>query len=348
MGYELDGAGTARVEGYFERIGQHLKDWRKRESFAIYALGILGDGERKSAEPIACRACATPEYARGMHEKLLHFVGESRWDDRAVRRESAMYAIEQLQKREPVTTWVVDDTGFLKQGRHSPGVQRQYTGSAGKIANCQIGVSLSIATPTEHLPIDFELYLPQSWIDDPVRRKRSRIPGEIAFQTKVQLAMGMLRRAAKDGIPGELVLADSFYGRSWEFRETIRDLGLDYAVAVDSDTRVWLLDAKDRRKGEATEVGQLGRELGKASFRRVTWRSGSKSTLSSRFCFRRVKVVQNDGAVPTRRESVWLMWEWPEGEASPTKFVLTTLPRRLSKTQIVRLTMERCGAHPIS
>src|SRR3954454_10180355 len=154
MSYELDQAATRRLQDYFEQIGEILGDRRRRASFAMYAMGILGEGERKSAEPIAARACADPERARAMHEKLLHFVEQSRWDDRAVRLESARYALEALGKREPITTWIIDDTGFLKQGTHSVGVQRQYTGSAGKITNCQIGVSLSIATCTEHAPID--------------------------------------------------------------------------------------------------------------------------------------------------------------------------------------------------
>src|SRR5207253_8440839 len=122
------------------------------------------------------------ERARAMHEKLLHFVGQSRWDDRAVRLESARYALEALGKREPITTWIIDDTGFLKQGTHSVGVQRQYTGSAGKIANCQIGVSLSVATSTEQIPIDFELYLPEMWAEDPALRAEAKIPDSVTFK----------------------------------------------------------------------------------------------------------------------------------------------------------------------
>jgi SRSO17 transposase len=342
MGYELDGAGMGRVEEYFEHnIGKHLRDHRKRESFAMYAYGILGDGERKSAEPIAARACADPEKARAYHEKLLHFVGRSHWDDRAVRLEAARYALAELQKHERITTWVIDDTGFLKQGKHSVGVQRQYTGSAGKIANCQLGVSLCIATPTEHLPIDFELYLPKSWIEDTKRRKETRVPTDVVFKTKVELAIDMIQRAAHDGIPGEIVLADSFYGRSWELREAVRRVGLDYAVAVDADTRVWQLDAREHRTGDPVRVKELGLALGPRAFRRVTWRFGSKSKLSSRFSFCRVKAVQDDGLEPTQREAVWLMIEWPEGESEPSKFVLTTLPTSLGKSQIARLVKER-------
>jgi SRSO17 transposase len=102
--------------------------------------------------------------------------------------------------------------GNAKRRSHSVGAQRQYTGSAGKITNCQIGVSLSLATHTEHVPVDFELYLPESWTEDPARRKEARIPGAIQFQTKPQLGIAMVRRALADGLPRGVVLADSAYG----------------------------------------------------------------------------------------------------------------------------------------
>src|SRR3712207_1817320 len=126
-----EAAVAARLEQYFDRIGTHLKDWRKRESFAMYAAGILGDGERKSVEPIAARACPDPTQLHNVHCKLLYFLAQSKWDDRAVRREAARYALEAVQQEGSVVPWIIDDTGFRKQGKHSVGVQRQYTGSAG-------------------------------------------------------------------------------------------------------------------------------------------------------------------------------------------------------------------------
>src|SRR6266849_9008802 len=187
-GNPLEIAAAARLEDFFgERLGAHLKDHRKRASFAMYAFGILGDGERKSAEPIAARACADPDQTKRVHDKLIHFLARSVWNDRAVRLEAARYAVEAVQKREQVTTWIVDDTGFLKQGTHSVGVHRQYSGSAGKIANCQMGVSLAVATAAEQIPIDFDLYLPESWTENRARRKEARIPDDVAFKTKPQL-----------------------------------------------------------------------------------------------------------------------------------------------------------------
>jgi SRSO17 transposase len=341
MNYSLNEAGVARVADYFERIGRHLPRHDQRASFATYAFGILAEGDRKSVEPIAARADPDPEEAARTHDRLLHFLRESPWNDRSVRREAAGYVIEALQRREPITTWILDDTGMLKQGKHSPGVQRQYTGSAGKIANCQIAVTLSIATRTEQIPIDCELYLPKSWINDRDRCAAARIPESVPFLTKTEQALEMIRRAASDGIPGDIVLADAFYGRSHELRQAVRGLGLDYAMAIDLDTKVWVLDTRERRRGEPSEVGSVGEMLPAKAFRKVTWRDGTHGKLASRFCFRRVKVAQDDGTEPSEREPVWLAIEWPYDEAKPTRFVLTTLRRRMTKKQIVRTIKER-------
>jgi SRSO17 transposase len=334
-------AAAARLEGFFERIGVHLKDRRKRESFAMYAFGILGDGERKSAEPIAARACADPDQTNNVHSKLIYFLARSAWDDRAVRLEAARHAIEAVQEREPVTTWIVDDTGFLKQGTHSVGVQRQYTGSAGKITNCQVGVSLAVATASEQIPVDFELYLPTSWIEDPARRHEARIPDEVIFKTKVQLALEMIERAVREGIPGSILLADSAYGDSTDFRNGLRALGLDFAVGVLPTLGVVRLDRLDRINARRESVAELVAALPKKAFRRLVWRDGTRRKMRSRFCFVRVKTTHDDGIALADREPLWLVAEWPEGESKPTKFILTTLTRRMSHKQIVRILKER-------
>jgi len=333
-------ATAARLEQFFSRIGIHLKDKRKRESFAMYAFGILGDGERKSCEPMAARGCPDPETTKRMQDKLLHFLRCAVWDDHAVRREAVRYAIDAVQKREPVTTWIVDDTGFLKQGKHSVGVQRQYTGSAGKVANCQIGVSLAVATGSEQIPVDFELYLPESWTSDPARRKEARIPADILFKTKTDLALEMIARASTAGIPGEILLADSAYGDDAGFRDAVRILGFDYAVGVKAHTSVVRLGANGEPVGDPTSVAELATQMSK-SFRCLSWREGTNKTMSSRFCFVRVKTTHADGFSLAEREPIWLVAEWPEGDAKPCKFILTTLRRRMSKKEIVRVLKER-------
>lgn len=334
-------ATAARLEDFFGRIDTHLKDSRKRESFAMYACGILGDGERKSAEPIAARACADPEEVHNVHHKLLYFLGRSVWDDRAVRLEAARYAVEAIKQREPITAWIVDDTGFLKQGDDSVGVQRQYTGTAGKITNCQIGVSLAVASSTDHLPLDFELYLPDCWANDAERREQARIPKEVTFKTKIALALGMIERAVKAGITGEIMLADAAYGDSSEFRNGVRKLGFDFAVGVQSTLRVVRLDSRDQINEKPVTAAELVARLGPKAFRKITWREGSRAKLSSRFCFVRVKTTHDDGIEFAEHEPLWLIAEWPEGDEKPSKFLLTTLARRMSRKQIVRICKER-------
>ena len=337
----LGSAAVSRLTAYFERIGSHLPRREQRESFATYFFGILSDGERKSVEPIAARACGDPHGTKRSQDRLLHFLGQSPWSDQAVRREAARHAISAMSEHAPVTTWIIDDTGFLKQGSHSVGVQRQYTGSAGKVTNCQIGVSLSVASRTEHVPIDFALYLPKAWLDSPARCRQARIPANTTFKTKPELALDLVARALDDKLPGEIVLADAAYGTSVEFRNGLVAYGLDYAVGVNGTTKVWTLDARDRRSRESVPAADLGIQLGRKAFRHLTWRDGTRGPMFSKFCFRRVIIAQDDGTPTSDRDPVWLVIEWPDGESRPTKFTLTTLPRRMSKKQIARTIKER-------
>ena len=342
MSYEADNAMEGRLREFlYGRVGRRLARREQRESFATYAHGILGEGERKSVEPIAARAAAAPLECERVQARLLNFLRDSPWDDQSVRREAASYVIEALQRQEPVTVWIIDDTGFPKQGKHSVGVQRQYSGTLGKVGNCQVGVSLSVATRHEHVPIDFALYMPEAWTENAERRSKARVPEGLVFKTKTELALDLITRAMDDRVPGEIVLADAAYGGSSEFRNTVRMFGLDLGVAVKGNTKVWALDTIERRRGEPLEARALGIKLGHGAFRRLTWRIGTGRKMSSRFAFRRVKVAHDDGTDAGDREPLWLVMEWPHGAATPMKYILTTLPRRMSKKEIVRTIQER-------
>jgi len=264
MDIEIDRAATQRLREFLDAIGVILGTPQRRENFARYALGLIGDGDRKSVEPIVARAGPSVGHMDAAHQRLLHFITDSAWDDHVVRLAAARYTLALLTKTAVPWAWIVDDTGFLKQGKHSVGVQRQYTGTAGKVTNCQIGVSLSVATPQDHVPIDFELYLPTSWADDPARRAEAKIPNEVQFQTKPQLALAMLRRAVAANLPRGTVLADEGYS-SAEFREGCRKLGLDYAVSVSAPTRVWVVDARGHRRGDALPACDPRRAAGRGA-----------------------------------------------------------------------------------
>jgi SRSO17 transposase len=341
MDQPLDSDGAQRLESYFAGIGALLNDARRKASFALYAMGLLLDGDRKSVEPMAARLCSTPDETERAHDRMLHFAADGKWSDRAVRRYAAHYGIAALTAREPIEHWILDDTGFLKQGKHSVGVQRQYTGSAGKTTNCQIGVSLSVATRSEHLPIDFELYLPESWTKDPERRREAKIPDDIVFRTKPMLALEMIDRALADGVSKGIVLADSAYGDGSDFRASLRDRGLDYAVGIKGATKVWRIDAKLRRRGEAVSVEELALQLDPKRYRRTTWRDGTRRPLWSRFAMLRVVPFHDDGYDPSIREDVWLLIEWPRDEDAPTKYFFATLPRNTTRKRLVRVVKER-------
>jgi SRSO17 transposase len=337
----MNDAAIARLKSYLDEIGNVLAIPSRRESFAMYASGILGDGERKSTEPIAARACADPKKADALHQRLLHFVSNSAWSDHDVRRIAAKYALKSMTAHSPVETWIVDDTGFLKQGTHSVGVQPQYTGSAGKVTNCQIGVSLTVATREDHVPIDFELYLPESWLSDE-RRAEARIPDDVEFKTKLQLALDMIRRARRNRIPRGIVLADSAFGNSSDFRAQLRKLGLHYAVGVSPQTAVFLLDPVSGQPGARMEVRDLAFKIeASGGFRRCTWRQGTKQDLSARFARMRVVPAHDDGVEPAKREPLWLLIEWRDGETEPANFFLSSLSTRWTKKKLIEVVMQR-------
>lgn len=340
--YTVDAEAEARLGRFLDQIGKLLNNKCRRASFASYATGLLGDGDRKSMEPIAARATGTDQRVGAEHQRLQHFITDSPWDDRAVRRYAASYVVGALQEQEPVETWIVDDTGFIKQGKHSVGVQRQYTGSAGKTTNCQLGVSLTLATATRHAPVDMELYLPRSWTDVAERRGEAKIPQDVQFRTKPELAIAMIDRALDDGLPTGVVLADCAYGTSGEFRDELCNRGLDYAVEVQGGIKVWRTNAHGRRRGEPLTITELAESLGRRDYRKLTWREGSQKALCGRFAFVQVLCCQDNGFAPAKRQRLWLVVE-QRGPSSPdrTKYYLSTVPITLRKRWLVRMLKQR-------
>ncbi|HMJ10769.1 MAG TPA: IS701 family transposase [Polyangiaceae bacterium] len=324
-------ATAEHLDAYLDGLGKHLRDKRQRASFAMYALGLLSDGERKSMEPMATRACGTPELAHAFHERLVHFTTSAAWRDAPLRRYATEHAVDEMQQHGPIRTWVVDDTGFLKQGKQSPGVQRQYTGSAGKTTNCQVGVSLLLATDHAHVMTDFRLYIPESWTQDRERCRAARIPDDVLYEPKWALALSMIEEAKAAGLPEGVVLGDCDYGNKTTFRDTLDAPQLQYALDVQSTTMLRRV-GKDGVLGKRMSAAQLGVLLS-GELSTVTWRQGSKTAMRSRFARTRVVVDRDDG---TRREPQWLLIEWPVGEPAPTKFVLSTLPHSTSLKQMVR------------
>jgi SRSO17 transposase len=328
-----------RLSSFLGNIGDLLGHPKRRAGFAAYATGLMSNAERKSTEPLASLHCPNPDKVDAAHQRLLHFVGQAEWKDTPIREFAAQYALAEMTKREAVESWIVDDTGFLKQGKHSVGVQRQYTGSAGKVTNCQIGVSLTVATHTMQVPVDFELYLPLVWTEAPDRRKEAKIPDNVEFRTKPQLALAMAERAVASGVPKGLVLGDTAYGNNSDFRVGLRKLGLHYGVGIEGTTNVRVIDKKGR-SGKQRSVRDVGKSLGIRRYHKVSWREGSKETLWSWFASCRV-VIDKDAKKLGKREEMWLLFEWPRDECEPTKYTLLTLPKKTSTVSLVRKSRQR-------
>ena len=211
---------AAYVEGLVSVIGHADRAGPLRD----YCVGLMMPCERKSVEPMA--AVTAPERTAAQHQSLLHFVGEAAGRTRRSWPRCARWCCRQIERQGPIEAWIIDDTGFPKQGRHSVGVARQYCGQLGKQDNCQVAVSLSIANHHASLPVAYRLYLPQEWAKDRERRRKTGVPEEISFKTKPQIALEQIAAACKAGLPRGVVLMDAGYGANTDLRADITALGL--------------------------------------------------------------------------------------------------------------------------
>ena len=174
-----DGTGTqARFEEYTASLAAVLGHADRIRPFEDYCIGLLSAEGRKSVEPLA--AVTAPERTAAQHQSLLHFVAQAPWSDQALLRRVRERVLPSITRDEPIQAWIIDDTGFPKKGSHSVGVARQYCGQLGKQDNCQVAVSLSVATHQGSLPVAYRLYLPKEWADDVGRRAIAGVPNDVA------------------------------------------------------------------------------------------------------------------------------------------------------------------------
>ena len=204
-------------------------------------------------------------------------------------------------------------------------------------------MSLCVATPTAHVPIDCELYLPRDWTEDDARRAEARIPDEVKFKTKLELALDMIDRALADDLQPGMLLVDAAYGTSQPVSAQTAQKGLSYGVAVNSSTKVWQLDTLDRRRGgrTLTVAAYANLLVERGDFRRTTWREGTNGNLSARFAARRVLPICDQGLPRAEREVVWLLMEWENGDKAPNKFHFITAPTHVTKKWLVRQVKQR-------
>jgi SRSO17 transposase len=378
-----------RLEAFAADVFAPLVRSDQRVKGQTYLRGLLLDGRRKSMQPMAARLGVD-------HQGLQQFVTTSTWDTMAVRVRLAERAVELI---DPVA-WVFDDTGFPKDGTGSPGVARQYSGTLGKVANCQIGVSVHAVTDTASCPLDWRLFLPESW--DPVkagpaavkaakakqrktwanarraaasdvpadidvdavaatataaarqRRRKSAIPDDEGHRPKWMLAIEMLDGLAEHGLEPPMVAADSGYGDSGPFRAALDERGIVYSVQVKGETLAQAADAepvlpewsghgrppsRPDYPDDPVSIARHVLDAGRDTAITVTWREGSKGTLTSRFVFLRIRPAGHriprdaDGVLPQR----WLIAEWPDTEAEPVTYWLTSQPADTTPADLIRL-----------
>jgi len=311
----------------------------------LYLRGLLEDGPRKSLEPLVARLGGAAEY-----QSMQQFLTDSPWDPALVVRAVA----ERVAPMIEVQAWVLDDTGFPKDGKHSPGVKRQYSGTLGKIGNCQIGVSVHAVGANGTVPLGWALYLPQDWCEDPERRRRAKIPADVAFKTKPELAVELVERATGWEIPVVPVLGDQAYGDDSQLRERLDAADLEYVLSVGPKATVFAPEtvfAVPERNGtvgrsrrrlrpdrEPESIAELIARLAPEAAQ-TTFRDGADGRpLTSRFVFTRVRTLKQwtNGATQQPREE-WLIAEWPDGHDEPTDYWLSNLPADTDPERLARL-----------
>jgi SRSO17 transposase len=224
--------GAAYLTDIERRLAPYFERAEPRQQAMAYLRGLLSPAERKNSWQLAEIIGAATPYA------FQHLLRRALWDPEAVRDELRRYVVQHLRDAEAVL--VLDETGFLKKGRHSAGVARQYSGTAGKVDNCQIGVFLGYASALGHVLLDRELYLPEEWTSDRARCQQAGIPDERGFATKPQLAQQMLARAFTASLPAQWVTGDSVYGNDRRLRMWLEAQPQAYVLAVSGQESVWL------------------------------------------------------------------------------------------------------------
>jgi SRSO17 transposase len=339
-----------RLAGFVLEATEGLALRRQRENALLYVRGLVEHGGRKSLQPTLFRLDESP----ARYESMQQFLADSPWDPTLLVRACAERVVPEIS----VTAWVVDDTGIVKDGAHSPGVKRQYSGTLGKIGNCQITVSVHAVGERGTLPLGWSLYLPEEWCADPKRRRKAKIPDDVGFHTKPQLAALLCERAAGWVVSAVPILADSAYGDDTGFRTRLDAGALDYVVAVSPNVGVYgpetsfTVPERTGQRGRPASVPRPDRapESVRALARRLPaeeWQTLPCRTtpagedVDGRFAFVRVFAAHpvTSDHEPPRQE--WLIIEWPAADEAPSDYWLSNLPEDEDRERLARLARRR-------
>lgn len=335
-----------RLVGFAEEMFEPMRRKDQRRWGEVYLRGLMLDGRRKSIEPMSARL------EDGDEQCLQQFVSQSPWDETEVRRCLAVRMSAEIAPE----AWIVDDTGFPKFGDRSVGVAHQYCGALGKVANCQVGVSVSAATDEASCPLDWRLFMPKEWDSDGERRAGAHVPEEIRHVAKWRLALEMIDELLGWGLEARPVLADAGYGDVTGFRGGLEERELDYVVQVKGATSAFAVDVrpewpayagagrppKARYRDRRSSLRDLALEAGAEAAVEVAWREGSRGELRSRFLALRVRPANVGLRRRASREGselpiAWLLCEWPEEAEEPVKYWLSNLPEDTPLERLVDL-----------
>ncbi len=345
----------SRLEAYADLYRDEFPLARQADWSLVYLRGLLQDGERKSIEPMVARVDLPPQLrVKNPDQCLQNFVNQADWDESAVARRYRSHLAETFA--DPAATFVIDDTTFPKQGKHSVGVQRQHCGALGKKANCQCAVSVHYAAPAGHCPLAMRLYLPESWLGDADRLDKAGVPPPSRqMRTKGEIALELLDLVRAEGLPGRVVVADSGYGVSKAFRDGLSERGLHYVAGVTADMVVFTEEpgwvepgpsrggrprTRPRLAEDAPRPASLKDLASRLPREEMSWRRGTKGDLTGKFSWTRAWPAQGwatgdcAGADP-----VWLLIE-EQGDGT-IKYAYSNLPEETSKERGVLLWRSR-------
>jgi SRSO17 transposase len=317
-----------RLRQYVQPLVEPLGRRERRVAALQYINGLLIPGHRKSVEPMAARLGVDVQ-------RLQQFLSDSPWDESAIWSGIRRDIVPALGVPE---FWVVDETGWVKQGVHSVGVHHQYCGAVGKQANCQVCVQLVVTDGYAALPAAGRLYLPQAWCDDIGRRQAARVPPDLGFQTKPQIALDLIRQTLAAGVVAAPVLGDSVYGDNAGFRAGLRALGLEYALHVGGRQLAW---PNAPAAGTPPEtLNQIAQVLPAQSWRTAQWQDTQGRTQQTRLAWMRVwlKTEAGDDADGLAQ---WLIVDWPEAHEAPYHVIVAHLHKPPTRARALALSRSR-------
>ncbi len=338
------------LRSWLEPFLMHLHHPARRRMCPLYVAGLIGPGERKSLQPMAARL------APADYDQLHHFVAVGPWDEAPL--EGELLAQANRLVGGPDAILVIDDTALPKKGTHSVGVEPQYAGALGKKANCQTLVSLTLAKAEVPIPVRLRLFLPESWTQHPERLQHAGVPEAFwAPRSKPEIALEELQRLLQGGVSFGAVVTDAGYGISAPFRQGLSALGLQWAVGIPRIQKVYPADVQmvpaprtrgGPRKTLIPDQASIAAEvmLAKASWRRITWRRGTKGPLQAKFAAAPVRVA--DGAEVRLQgragqhlpgHQVWLVGE--HRSSGERKYYLSNLPPEASLKRLASLIKAR-------